>query len=109
MAAMQAWQPSRVETPLEPVEVESFDAAAMARGEPGAPRSFTWGGERFDLVEILEATRELGPCTSGGGERYVRRHVTRARTADGSIVTLSATRGARGGGPRWLLRRIERP
>jgi hypothetical protein len=99
-----------VETPLEPVEVEpgAYDAAAMARGEPGVPRRFTWRGERFEVVAILDSTREVGPCSSGSRERYVRRHVTRARTADGSVVTLSGERGGRAGGPRWLLRRIER-
>ena len=99
------------EHPLEPIQVEpgDFDAAAMARGEPGVPRRFTYRGEVFEIIEILGAEREVGPCTSGGGETYVRRHVTRAQTRDGSVVTLSGERGGRGGGPRWILRRIERP
>ncbi len=106
-------RPLHVETVLEPVEVETgrFDAAAMARGEPGIPRRFLWRGRTYDVVEVLgPADREVGPCHSGSDETYVRRHVTRARTACGAIVTLSGERGGRrGAAPRWILRQIERP
>jgi hypothetical protein len=100
----------RVETVLEPIEVApgDFDAASMGRGEPGVPRRFTWRGEVFEIVRVLERAREVGPCRSGGGEVYVRRHATRALTRGGAIVTLSAERRT-GAGPRWILRSVERP
>lgn len=99
----------RVLTPLEAVDVDpsSYDTASMARGEPGIPRRFRWRGETFEIAEILDGARETGACHHGSGERYVRRHVSRARTTDGAIVTLSGERASRG--PRWILRSIERP
>lgn len=106
---MRDARPGTVLTPLDPIEVDptSYDTASMARGEPGLPRRFTWRGETFEISEVLDGKRETGPCRFGSKERYVRRHVTRARTTDGSIVTLSGERDPRG--PRWILRRIERP
>ncbi len=100
-----------VETVMEPIEVPpgAFDARTMASGEPGVPRVFTWRGRRFEVVETLDAKRETGPCRHGSGERYVRRHVSRVRTACGSIATLSGERGARGAASRWILRSLEEP
>lgn len=89
-------------------EPGSFDARAMARGEPGVPRRFVCRGVRYEVAEVLgPSERETGDCRNGSGERYVRRHVTRVRTTDGQILVLSGARGPSGGGPRWVLRAVE--
>lgn len=91
--------------PIVP-EPGSFDARAMARGEPGVPRRFTCDGRRYEVAEVLgPAERETGPCRHGSDERYVRRHVTRVRTTEGEVLTLSAARLSPRGAPRWVLRR----
>lgn len=97
-------------TVLEAVEVEAsaFDAAAMAAGEPGVPRAFTWRGRRFEVVAVLDSRRETEPCRHGSAERYVRRHVSRVRTACGCLAALSGERGSPAG-PRWILRSLEEP
>jgi hypothetical protein len=95
---------------MESVIVESgaYDAAAMAAGEPGLPRAFTWRGRRFVVARALDTRRETEPCRHGSRERYVRRHVTRVTTECGCTAVLSGERGA-GTGPRWILRTLEEP
>jgi hypothetical protein len=94
---------------LEPVRVPpgAFDAVAMARGEPGVPLRFAWRGRDYRVVEVLDSTRELGPCRHGSGETYVRRHTVRVRTDSGEVMVLAAARDAGRRRPRWLLRSVE--
>lgn len=96
---------------LEPIVPEPgcFLAAAMARGEPGVPARFVWRGTRYEVVEVLDARREVAPCYAGADETYVRRHVTRVRVATGEVMTLSASRATVRGAPRWILRSIAKP
>ena len=42
-----------VSEPIEPLG-ESFDAAAMGRGEPGLPERFRWRGRDIQVAAVLE-------------------------------------------------------
>ncbi|MCC7144959.1 MAG: hypothetical protein IT443_00785 [Phycisphaeraceae bacterium] len=61
-----------VSEPLAPV-AGSFDAQAMARGEPGLPGRFVWRGREYRVVEVLEEWKSSTP-EGGSGELYLRRH-----------------------------------
>ncbi len=61
----------------------------MARGEPGLPHQFRWRKTNWEVAEILESRKEHGDCTHGSGERYVRKHVYRVRTTDGTVLAPS--------------------
>jgi hypothetical protein len=89
-------------------EAGSFDAAAMASGEPAPPARFRWRGREFTVAEELERWRELTP-RSFESEQYLRRHWFRLRTACGATVVLYFQRRARdaGRGPRWWLYTID--
>ncbi len=78
----------------------------MTRREPGLPRRFTWRGEQCEVAEVVERWKQTGPCTSGSGERYVRKHWFRVRTTDGREMVLYFERQARRGRQqksRWWL------
>ena len=91
--------------PLIP-ERASQDSLRMATGEPGLPARFTWRGRPVHIAEVLRAWRETGPCRSGGGESYVRKHWYEVRTDSGAILTLYFERQARSRAQRtrrWWL------
>jgi hypothetical protein len=96
---------------LEPIEPEpgSFDARAMARGEPGVPRRFAWRGATYEVAEVLGSEREMTNTSGGTGEEYARRHAVRVRTTSGEVMVLAGSRGAARGTPRWVLREILAP
>ncbi len=96
-------------TILEPVTPHpgDFDARALARGEPGVPRRFTWRGRTYAVVEVLGGRRETENYSAGARDAYVKRHTVRVRTESGEVMVLSATRGSKGHGTRWILRSIE--
>jgi len=96
-------QPRSIVEPIEVLE-GSFDPRVMARGQPGVPRRFRWRDRTFEIGRLMDESREVGPMAGGGGEMYVRRHVTRAQTTCGAIVELSASRSR--GATRWILRSI---
>lgn len=85
----------------------SFDAAAMARGEPGLPRGFRWRERDVDVREVLETWKESSAEGGrAGGELYLRRHYFRLRMSDGLVWTVYFTRQSpRSGSPkaRWFL------
>jgi phosphoribosylglycinamide formyltransferase-1 len=82
----------------------SFDVAAMATGAPGLPRSFSWRGTRYTVLEVLETWKESGDCHHGSGERYVRKHWFRVRTIEGTEMKIYFERQKRSsGGSRWRL------
>ena len=58
----------------------SFPVSPMAMGKPGLPRTFSWKGGRFSVLEVLEEWKESGNRRHGSGERYVRKHWFRVRT-----------------------------
>jgi hypothetical protein len=101
---------SFVSEPIQPV-AGTFDAAGMARGEPGLPGRFRWRGREFTVTQELERWRDHGDCRNGSGERYVRRHGFRIRTEDGSIMKLyfqrTVGRGKISNQARWWLHSIE--
>jgi hypothetical protein len=88
---------------IQPEEL-SFSAAAMATGKPGLPRSFSWKGGRFRILEVLEEWKEAGDCRHGSGERYVRKHWFRVRTTEHREMRIYFERqGRSSGGSRWRL------
>jgi phosphoribosylglycinamide formyltransferase-1 len=99
-----------VSEPITPLEA-SFDAAGMARGEPGLPQQFRWRKKVYLVVQVLEQGKEHGNCRHGSGERYVRRHTYRVRTADGTLFQLyfqrSFGRGRLQARRRWWVRSVE--
>jgi Family of unknown function (DUF6504) len=101
---------SFISEPIVPVEA-SFDTGGMARGEPGLPQKFRWRKKEFIVAEVLEQWKEHGDCRHGSGERYVRKHGCRVRTADGTVMQLyfqrSVGRGKLPTKSRWWIQSIE--
>ena len=92
-----------VSEPLEPVAA-SIDPAAMARGEPGLPREFTWRGSPFRVAAVLRTWRECGPCRQGSSELYVRKHWFEVETAAHQRAKIYFERQPRGlRTQRWWL------
>ncbi len=95
-----------VSEPVQPAG-ESFDAAAMARGEPGLPASFQWRDETYEVVSVVrqwKATAAEGGRP--GGEVYLRRHYYEIKMSDGSTWTVYIVRQTpKSGSPkaRWFL------
>ena len=101
---------SFISEPIVPLE-SSFDAGGMARGEPGLPRKFRWRQTEYAVAEVLEQGKEHGDCRHGSGERYVRRHSYRIRTADGTVMNLyfqrSSYRAKISPKTRWRIQSVE--
>lgn len=94
-----------VSEPIIPV-AGTFDAAGMTRGEPGLPARFTWREKEYAVADVLEAWKESGPCKSGGGEMYLRKHWFKIRTDDGLEMTVyfeRQPRTKRQSKKRWWL------
>ena len=94
-----------VSEPIKPV-AGTFEPAAMTRGEPGLPGRFIFRDKKYEVTEVLEVWKELGPCRSGGPERYLRKHWFRIRTGNGLIMTLyfeRQPRSKRQNKMRWWL------
>lgn len=84
-------------------EAGTFDASAMARGEPGLPRVFTWRGRRFEVAQVLATWKT---STADRGEMYLRRHWYEVLAASGERMTLYCERQARNrtrAKARWWL------
>ena len=97
--------------PISPVAGQ-FATVAMSRGEPALPGRFSWRGREHSVAEVLKVWKETGPCRSGGGEQYLRKHWYRIRTAEGIVMTIYFERQPRSGGSsktRWWLYAIEQP
>jgi len=64
----------------------TFDASAMARGEPGLPTGFTWRDEEFTIEKRIESWKKSSPeGGKAGNEVYLRRHYYRLRMNDHSV------------------------
>ena len=99
-----------VSEPITPV-AGSCDPAAMSRGEPGLPSGFVWRDKEYAVTDVLEAWKESGPCRSGGGERYLRKHWWRIRTGNGVEMTIYFERQSRSKSQdktRWWLYTVDR-
>ena len=90
--------------PLIPVAAGA-DTSRMALGEPGLPEAFTWRDRTVAIGAVLRTWRETGPCRSGSGERYVRKHWFEIETATEGVWKVYFERQARGGRgtARWWL------
>lgn len=84
----------------------ALDTRGMTRGEPGLPLRFVWRDREYAVGEVLDRWKTTGPCTSGSGERYVRKHWFRIRTTGGEEMKLYCERQPRSGRERlkrWWL------
>ena len=77
--------------PLTPV-AGTADTTAMARGEPGLPKRFTWRGREYRVVDGGRTWKTTGPCTSGADVQYVRRHWYTIRTDPPMTMTVYCDR-----------------
>jgi phosphoribosylglycinamide formyltransferase-1 len=94
-----------ISEPIKPV-AGTFDTTAMTRGEPGLPGRFIWRDKEYEIADVLEVWKELGPCKSGGPEKYLRKHWFRIRTGNGMIMTIYFERQPRAKSQnkiRWWL------
>lgn len=69
-------------------------AAGMARGEPGLPRRFTWRGEEYEVLGVLQQWKSSGPCHHGASEVYLRRHWYKILTQPHAVMTVYFERQA---------------
>ncbi len=89
----------------------TFDAGAMARGEPGLPQGFTWRDAPSQIIGRISQWKATSP--EGGradGEVYLRRHYFKLRMSDGSAWTVYFLRQPPGKGAsknRWYLYGVE--
>ncbi len=98
-----------VSEPLSPAPGSS-DPRAMARGEPGLPRRFTWRDDEYQVIEVVKQWKSSGPCRSGADEMYLRRHWYRIITEPHQVMTVYCERQRRPGGSpksRWFVYTVE--
>jgi hypothetical protein len=90
--------------PLVPI-APGADPSRMALGEPGLPEAFRWRDREVAITGVFGTWRETGPCHSGSGERYVRKHWFEIATAGEGVWKVYFERQARGGRStaRWWL------
>ena len=94
-----------ISEPVTPVK-GGGNVGPVVPGSPLLPARFLWRGEECEVAEVLEEWRETGPCRHGSGERYVRKHWFRIRTANGEEWKLyfeRQARSARQRKQRWWL------
>ena len=100
-----------VSEPIQPL-AGTTDPSAMARGEPGLPRTFIWRGCECTVAEVLESWKQSGPCKSGSKEKYLRKHWFRLRTTAGLEMSVYFERQPRAKGQakaRWWLYTLAKP
>jgi hypothetical protein len=89
-----------------------FDPDTAVAGEPVLPHRFTWRTTEYIIDTVLEKWKESGPCSSGGGEVYLRKHWWKIKTADGLVMKLyfeRQPRSKRQRTMRWWLYTVETP
>lgn len=90
----------------------TFDASAMAGGQPGLPTGFTWRDHHYRIAEVLEDWKVSEREFHRRGEAYYRKHFWRVRVDSGETMTLYAVRHVKlGENPRkrWWLHTIAPP
>ena len=108
---LKAMKEEFISESIQPVP-GSADSAGMAKGEPGFPRKFLWRDTEYTLDEILETWKQSGPCKSGSGEMYLRKHWFRIRTTTGVQMTIyfdRQPRSKRQNNTRWWLYTLTSP
>ncbi len=89
----------------------TFDAAGMARGEPGVPRKFTWRKNEYTVARVLETWKDIKPGQDCPEAMYVKKHWYHVRCEDGTEMRLYFDRQPRRGtraNVRWFLYSIIR-
>ena len=87
-------------------DAATFNALALIGGVPEMPKRFTWRDETFEVAEVLETWKELGPAKEGGPHQYLRKHWFRIRTTSGDEMKIYFERTARSAKQRrtrWWL------
>jgi len=82
------------------------DERRITIGAPLLPTRFIWRGVEYSVAEVLESWKETSPCRHGSGERYVRKHWFRVRTAGNEEMKIYFERQPRSGRQRkqrWWL------
>lgn len=93
---------------IQPV-VGTIEAVHMDAGQPGLPRQFRWNRKTIEIVRVIGAWRETGPCRHGSGEAYVRKHWFHVETASGETMKIYCERQPRfKSRNRWWLFTIDR-
>jgi len=98
-----------ISEPIEPV-VGTFDPVGMTRAEPGLPGRFLWRKKEYAVSNVIRVWKESGPCKTGGGEQYLRKHWYKIKTDGGLEMTLYFERQARSKAQnktRWWLYTID--
>jgi len=100
-----------VSEPIDP-DAGTFDAAAMARGEPGLPGGFTWRERHYTIVAVLADWKESeAEGHRRGAELYYRKRHFRVRVDTGEVMSIYAVRHVKRGESakrRWWLKSVER-
>ncbi|QQE11040.1 cytoplasmic protein [Planctomycetota bacterium] len=98
-----------VSEPITP-KPGTFNASAIARGEPGLPTHFTWRKEEYRVDEILEVWK-ASTAEGGSGEMYLRRHYFKVRTTSRHVMTLYCERQQKrkNAKARWFLYTMNLP
>lgn len=86
---------------------KTFDATAMASGEPGLPEAFTWRGETYAIIRCVGRWKETSAeGARAGGDVYLRRHCFELEMTDGKRwVVYFVRQTPKSGTPkaRWFL------
>jgi hypothetical protein len=88
----------------------TFDAGAMAKGQPGLPTGFTWRDQHYQIREALEEWKESEAEFHRSGEKYYRKHFWKIRVDTGQFMTLYAVRHVKRGQSakrRWWLLSVD--
>jgi phosphoribosylglycinamide formyltransferase-1 len=95
---------------IDPV-VETIDTTHMVPGAPGLPQQFRWRRQTINVVNVLKAWHDTGPCRNGSGEKYVRKHWFEVETESNAKMKIYFQRQARRGKgkSRWWLFSIDEP
>ncbi|GMU33217.1 MAG: hypothetical protein HS101_11900 [Planctomycetia bacterium] len=93
-------------------DAASFDAAAMASGQPGLPTGFTWRDRHYVIAETITQWKASEREFHRRGEAYYRKHFWKVRVDSGEVMTLYAVRHVKRGESakrRWWLYSMEQP